>query len=137
MLLLAAALPAAAQTHPLAEADGAVRIMMADFKKLIASGGVVIVDTRGADAFRQGHIPGAIQVSVSDLAAGTPILTKTVDLLKAAKKPVVTYCPCLHDEAAAQAAVILSQRGVPDVRALFGGWTAWVESGNPVARGDE
>ena len=38
----------------------APRITQADFKKLIAAKNVVVVDTRVADAFALGHIPGAL-----------------------------------------------------------------------------
>ncbi len=40
--------------------DEAPRITQADFKKLVAAKNVIIVDTRNADAYAAGHIPGAL-----------------------------------------------------------------------------
>src|SRR5207237_10267301 len=42
------------------QAIDAPRITQQDFKKLVAAKNVVIVDTRNADAYPQGHIPGAL-----------------------------------------------------------------------------
>jgi phage shock protein E len=72
--------------------DGAPRITQKDFKTLIASGRVVIVDTRTADAYAQGHIPGAILLPLEGLISWPAEYEKTAEMLTKAKKPVVTYC---------------------------------------------
>jgi rhodanese-related sulfurtransferase len=77
--------------QPLSNED-AVRITLRDFKKLVASKSVVIVDTRGADEFRAGHIPGAILLPLEGLASWPPEYAKVVDSLKKATHPIVTYC---------------------------------------------
>jgi predicted sulfurtransferase len=61
------------------------RISMAEFKKLHASGSVLVVDVRDADSFKLGHIPGAILVPLEQVSA-------RARELKAVKKPIVTYC---------------------------------------------
>ena len=61
------------------------RISQADFKKALAAGEILVVDVRDAESYALGHIPGAIHVSLSDLQKKAPEL-------KAAKKPIVTYC---------------------------------------------
>jgi rhodanese-related sulfurtransferase len=70
----------------------AVRITQQDFKKLVASKNVVVVDTRGADQFRVGHIPGALLLPLEGLASWPPEYEKVVDGLKKATHPIVTYC---------------------------------------------
>jgi phage shock protein E len=72
--------------------DGAPRITQKDFKALIASGRVVIVDTRTADAYAQGHIPGAILLPLEGLISWPAEYEKTAEMLTKTKKPVVTYC---------------------------------------------
>ena len=47
--------------------------------------GVLVIDTRSAEQYAGGHIPGAINVPLSAWAEHLP-------RLKAAKKPIVAYC---------------------------------------------
>jgi rhodanese-related sulfurtransferase len=71
----------------------APRITQQEFKKLIAAKNVVIVDTRVADVFEAGHIPGALQLPLEGRLTWPDEYEKTVvpQLLKT-KKPVVVYC---------------------------------------------
>ena len=79
---------------PAARGQGidAPRISQADFKKLIAAKNVVVVDTRVADAFAAGHIPGALLLPLEGAMTWPEEYEKTVAKLIASKKPVVTYC---------------------------------------------
>jgi rhodanese-related sulfurtransferase len=71
----------------------APRISQQDFKKLIAARNVVIVDTRVADVFEDGHIPGALQLPLEGRLTWPDEYEKTVvPLLLKTKKPVVVYC---------------------------------------------
>jgi len=88
VLGLLAILPAAAQSQGI----DAPRISQADFKKLVAAKNVVIVDTRVADVFALGHIPGALLLPLEGAMTWPEEYEKTVATLIASKKPVVTYC---------------------------------------------
>jgi rhodanese-related sulfurtransferase len=46
---------------------------------------VVVLDVRGADAYRAGHIPGAVLVPLETVAG------RAAEYAKVAK-PIVTYC---------------------------------------------
>ncbi len=70
----------------------APRISQQDFKKLIAANNVVIVDTRVADVYPLGHIPGALLLPLEGQLTWPESSEKTVSMLIATKKPVVTYC---------------------------------------------
>lgn len=72
--------------------DSAPRIPMADFKKLIASKNVIIVDTRNAESYRLGHIPGAILLPLEGQLTWPDSYEPTVAMLKASGRPIVTYC---------------------------------------------
>jgi predicted sulfurtransferase len=62
------------------------RIAMADFKKLLATNDVVVIDVRAADAYAAGHIPGALSVPENTI---TPALAEK---LKKMGKPIAAYC---------------------------------------------
>ena len=71
----------------------APRITQQEFKKLIAARNVVIVDTRVADVFELGHIPGAVQLPLEGRMTWPEEYEKTVvPMLLKTKKPVVVYC---------------------------------------------
>ena len=71
----------------------APRITQQDFKKLVAARNVVIVDTRVADVFEAGHIPGALQLPLEGRMTWPDESEKTVvPLLLKTRKPVVVYC---------------------------------------------
>jgi rhodanese-related sulfurtransferase len=73
--------------------DEAPRITQADFKKLVAAKNVIIVDTRNADAYAAGHIPGALLLPLEGQLTWSDADQKNVvEPLKHAKKPIVTYC---------------------------------------------
>ena len=64
---------------------GAPRISQEDLKKLRASGNVVVVDTRNEEAYRRGHIPGAVLLPLEGLPIWPEEYNKTVEKLKAAR----------------------------------------------------
>jgi len=61
------------------------RVTFEQFRKDLAAGRIVAIDVRSVEAYRHGHIPGALSVPESDLEARLPEL-------RAAKKPIVAYC---------------------------------------------
>ena len=63
------------------------RIDIAEFRKLHAAKKVLVVDVRDAQSFANGHIAGAINVPL-----GSEEQAPHVRTLKAAKRPIVTYC---------------------------------------------
>lgn len=66
-------------------ADPALRIPVEEFRKLLSTGNVAIVDVRDSESYAAGHIPGAILVPLESIegAAGR---------LQSLEKAVVTYC---------------------------------------------
>jgi len=85
---LLVALVVAAGTLPAgAEGDLAAvpRISLVEFKKLHDQDKALVIDTRSAESYRGGHIPGAINVPLSAWNDHLP-------RLKATRKPIVAYC---------------------------------------------
>ena len=74
------------------DAIDAPRITQSEFKKLVAAKNVVVVDTRSADVFALGHVPGALLLPLEGQLTWPASYEKTVAKLIASKKPVVAYC---------------------------------------------
>jgi rhodanese-related sulfurtransferase len=70
----------------------APRISQEAFQKLFSARNVIIVDTRSESAFADSHIPGAIKLPLEGRMTWPDEYEKTVSMLLAAKKPIVTYC---------------------------------------------
>lgn len=83
------------------------------------TGQFVIVDVRTVEEFNQGHLPGAIQVTTTELASpkGESLLPKNLDM------PIVVYCR--SDNRSAEAAKQLVDMGFKQVYNLgdISGWT--------------
>jgi rhodanese-related sulfurtransferase len=86
--------------------------------------GFVLVDSRGAAAWRQGHVPGALHLPTADIPA------RAGDLLDP-DVPVITYCWGPGCDGAARAALALAQLGYR-VKEMIGGIEYWIREGLPV-----
>ena len=73
--------PAAPVTMPATD-----RMPMAEFKRLLAAGNVVVLDVRSADAYAAGHIPGALSIPEDTITSAL------AEKLKKMGKPIATYC---------------------------------------------
>jgi rhodanese-related sulfurtransferase len=96
---------------------------VSDVQAALASGqpGFVLVDSRGEQAWRQGHIPGALHVPTADIPA------RASELLDPAV-PVVTYCWGPGCNGATRAARALAQLGY-QVKEMIGGLEYWIREG--------
>jgi predicted sulfurtransferase len=75
------------------ETADAPRITQQEFRKLLAARNVIVVDTRNAEAFPAGHIPGALLLPLEgQLTWSEAYQRSVVEKLKTARKPIVTYC---------------------------------------------
>jgi rhodanese-related sulfurtransferase len=94
-----------------------------DVYAAFASGTVdfVLVDVRSSQLYRNGHVPGAINI---------PVLTITKERMK--EYPLntvfVVYCAGPHCNGANKAAIRISALGRP-VKEMIGGTTGWIDEG--------
>ncbi|MET7772144.1 pyridoxal-phosphate dependent enzyme [Nocardia sp. NPDC005366] len=99
----------------------------AELVRLDARDRPVIVDTRGAMAYRIGHVPGALNIRDDQLddmfAQGMPF-SRT--------RPVVFVCPV--GEVSLRFAALARRAGF-EASSLDGGITAWRDAGLPMERG--
>ncbi|MGC9668366.1 rhodanese-like domain-containing protein [Planosporangium sp. 12N6] len=86
--------------------------------------GLIVVDSRGLPAWRQGRIPGAVHLPTADIAARARTLI-------ASDAVVVTYCWGPGCNGATRAALELATLGYR-VKEMIGGYEYWVREGLPV-----
>lgn len=98
-----------------AEPAAAVRLMNA---------GAQLLDLRGHDAYRSGHIVNARHLPMDELAAKADKLDKNT--------PVIVYCD--SGVSSTRAAEQLVKLGFVDVWQLRGGLAAWKRDNMPVAK---
>ena len=88
----------------------------------------VLLDVRGTEKFREGHVPGAV-----DLTHGKIIASKLADY--PTDTLFVTYCAGPHCNGAARGAIRLAKLG-RRVKIMTGGITGWLDEGFSLATGD-
>jgi rhodanese-related sulfurtransferase len=90
--------------------------------RLAAGDPVMLVDVRQPDEFTAppGHLPGAVNVPLVELAGRTPDLVRR-------KEPIVVVCKT--DRRSARAGAELSAAGLKDVAVLRGGADGWHQRG--------
>jgi rhodanese-related sulfurtransferase len=103
-----------------------VEIDVSDVATALGSGrpGFVLLDSRSADSWAQGHVPGSVHLPGRELADRAPReLDRSV--------PVVTYCWGPGCNGATRAALALARLGFR-VREMIGGFEYWAREGLPV-----
>jgi rhodanese-related sulfurtransferase len=91
-------------------------------RRLAAGDQVMLLDVRQPDEFTgpPGHLPGAVNVPLAELADQTPDLARR-------KQPIVVVCKT--DRRSARAAMELSAAGLKNVAVLRGGTDGWHRRG--------
>jgi rhodanese-related sulfurtransferase len=94
-------------------------------RRLEAGEPIVVIDVREPDEFARGTIPGAYTIPRG-------VLEMQVDGRLPREATVVLYCG--GGARSALACKSLAEMGYGNVENLEGGWTAWVNSGLPIAQ---
>jgi rhodanese-related sulfurtransferase len=108
----------------------AVETDVSDVAAALDSGvpGFVLLDSRSAEAWDQGHVPGAFHLPGREIAGrAAEELDRSV--------PVVTYCWGPGCNGATRAALALALLGFR-VREMIGGFEYWAREGLPVETAD-
>ncbi|WP_127959191.1 rhodanese-like domain-containing protein [Serratia microhaemolytica] len=103
-------------------------ITRAEATRLINKEDAVVVDLRSRDDFRKGHIIGAINLTASEIKAGS-----LGELEKHKAQPVIVVCA--HGTTSRPPAESLSQNGFGQVYILKEGISGWSGENLPLARG--
>ena len=90
----------------------------ADAEKLLAEGGVLLLDVRTTQEYQDGHIPNARLMPITEFS-------KRLNELPSDKtQPILVYCAA--GVRSSQAAKILARNGFKDIYNLTGGIRAWI-----------
>jgi rhodanese-related sulfurtransferase len=127
--MVLACVPAAGQEAGRGREPVLGRIAIEDFIQLHAFNGALVLDVRGTDAYRAGHIPGAVHVPLDQIEARAEEIQALVK-----HRAVVTYCSCPEEHASLVAVRLLDASGVPHASALVGGYPAWVAKGGKIEK---
>jgi rhodanese-related sulfurtransferase len=98
----------------------------AEVVQLINRQNAVVVDVRDPNAFRAGHIVGALNLPTADLPA------RAAELDKYKARPVVLAAQ--FSQNAVRGAILLRKRGFEHVGVLAGGIGAWERAQLPVEK---
>jgi rhodanese-related sulfurtransferase len=103
------------------------QLTVAQAKALIDADAMVL-DVRGAEAFGNRHIPGAINLPLAVLQTGLPAI-----LSQARDRSIVVYC---NDgvRTGPEATQILNRAGFAKASNVQSGIEGWVAAGHPVTR---
>ena len=94
-----------------------------DLAARIAEGSVTVLDVRPADEYAAGHIPVAINMTLTEIERIVPTLDPAAEIVAYCRGP---YCIYAH-----QAVPALRKHGL-NARRLDGGLPEWREDGRPV-----
>ena len=94
--------------------------------RLINQKDAPLLDVREPAEFAAGHILGARNLPLAQIAA------RAAELDKWKAKPVIVYCD--SGSRATSAMPLIKQRGVAEVYNLSGGFPAWQQAGLPVEK---
>lgn len=122
-----AAEPAVAAAHFLARLTFETDVSDVHADLTAGTPGLVVVDSRGAAAWAQGHLPGAVHLPTAEIAG------RAIGLVPAGSR-VVTYCWGPGCNGATRAALEFARLGFA-VKELLGGYEYWVREGLPVVTG--
>lgn len=104
------------------------RISVEEAFQRFGQAGTVFIDSRDAEAYRLGHIKGALLIPEWE------ITSRMADLPRDAE--IIVYCDCWNEAIAAREAAVLLDNGFSGAKALQGGWRAWLDAGYPTELGD-
>ncbi|MFB3788349.1 MAG: rhodanese-like domain-containing protein [bacterium] len=113
-----------AEKWPVLDADEVMR--------RIDEGSAIVLDAREAKEYQLGHLPGAINLPVTDFDAVYGEIGESLPR----DYPIIVYCqggPC---EESHQLLDLLSLREFQDLYLYPGGWLEWKERGLPVETSD-
>lgn len=97
-------------------------ITIPEVKKEIAAGKVVIIDVNGAQSYKKGHVPGALNFAEvsKELASKLPADKATL---------IVAYCGGPACNAYTRAANAAKELGYTNVKHMSAGISGWVKAG--------
>jgi len=92
-------------------------------RTMVGDGKTMVIDVRAPEKFEAGHVPGAVNIPLAELADSKSSLPKDKDA------PILTVCD--RGNISANGMIYLKALGYSHVKSLSGGTSAWIEEGLP------
>ena len=105
-------------------------ITLPEAEDLFAGQLALFVDSRASEAFREGHIVGAVSIPYeepSEILLGE-------DFPAWPERTIVIYCDGSQCQSSIGLAKLLLGRGFKDLKVFYGGWEEWLGQGLPITR---
>jgi len=104
-------------------------VLLAEVRELVAAGALP-VDARDAALYADGHLPGAVSLSLGEVNAQLAGFRQQV----AAERVLILYCNGYGCPDSFDLGLRLIAEGYHDVRVFEGGFPEWRDAGLPVAK---
>jgi rhodanese-related sulfurtransferase len=108
-----------------------IQIQISKVKALFDAKASTIVDAREPEDYKEGHIPGAINLPYDEVVTDPERLEK----FDPQGKPIIIYCGGGTCELSMNLGFALVNAGKKKVLVYMGGWPEWSTSGYPIAKG--
>jgi len=109
-----------------------VPIKLGAFERYVEAQAALILDARDAEEYREGHVPGARNLTYEQAATDPALLEK----LDPGGRPIIVYCGGGECEVSMQLANELIGDGFKRVAVYLGGFPEWHTANKPVERGE-
>ena len=108
-------------------------IMLPEAEELFSMNETLFIDSRMAEAFKAGHIYGAVNIPYEDNIDASLL----VELSVPKEKSLVVYCDGSQCQSSVGLTRLLHDQGFINIRIFFGGWKEWQMEGLPVEKNDD
>ena len=108
-------------------------IMLPEAEGLFSMNEAQFIDSRNADAFKAGHIAGAVNIPFEE--KNYVLLLDEFSIPK--EKTLVVYCDGSDCQSSVGLSQVLHDQGFTDIRIFFAGWKEWQMEDLPIEIGDD
>jgi len=104
-------------------------ITLGEAEGLFSEGEALFIDSRPKEAFRTGHILGAVNIPFEEYKK-----EEALDLIFLPPEgTIVIYCDGSECNSSLELAKVLHRKGLIDIKIFFGGCVEWVREGLPAS----
>lgn len=107
-----------------------VFITLAEAEGLFKQSKALFIDSREKEAFKAGHILGAVSIPIMEHKREESLNLFSIPL----EKTLVVYCDGSGCQSSIHLAKLLHKKSFEDIRIFFGGWAEWMKQGLPVSK---
>ncbi len=120
-----------AVASPASEGPRLVYIGLLGAKKAFDEQSAAFIDSRKAEEYAAGHIPGALNFYADDFDHWAGQVLPRLDPAKS----YILYCTGSECDLSKELAAKLDQQGFKSLKVFFGGWPEWTQAGYPTREG--